>query len=120
MAYMMGAKEVLPTIALCMAGSGVVFHAIRNQKVLGGEVPTTLNEEWADKTVRLSAAKPREGCDRPIAMEPMTNGFPMNFSVTEDGTWSLKVPKRSKSASYLHGYDKPTYTFPEKTDEDDE
>jgi len=44
----------------------------------------------------------------------------MNFSVTEDGTWSLKVPKRSKSASYLHGYDKPTYTFPEKTDEDDE
>ena len=46
------------------------------------EVPTTLNEEWADKTVRLSAAKPREGCDRPIAMEPMTNGFPVRCGTT--------------------------------------
>lgn len=46
------------------------------------KVPTTLNEEWADKTVRLSAAKPREGCDRPIPMDPMTNGFPVRYGTT--------------------------------------
>mmetsp|Transcript_884 Transcript_884/g.2628 ORF Transcript_884/g.2628 Transcript_884/m.2628 type:complete len:90 (-) Transcript_884:251-520(-) len=77
-------------------------------KVLGGDVPTTLTEEWADQTIALTASKPREGSSKPAQMDPLTNGYPMNFSVTDDGDWTLKkIPKRSKSMSYLHGYGTP-------------
>jgi len=106
---MRGVKEIMPAVATFMGLSAVIFHGVRNMKLLGGEVPTTLNESWADATIKLSAAKPREGCADTIPMDPFTNGYPHRFTVTGDGEWVLrqKMPKRSKSMSYLHGYDKP-------------
>ena len=99
MAYMLGFKEIFPPVAAIMVGSGVVYYGMRNLKWMGGEIPTTLNDEWMDKTIILSSKKPREGSERTIPMEPFTNGFPPRFSVSNDGEWSLKKPKRSLSRS---------------------
>ena len=80
--------------------------------MFGGSIPTTLTEEWADETLKLSAAKPREGSDQPISMNPFKHAYPpdMDFEgVRVPGGWTVRrepgsLPKRSKSASYLAGY----------------
>lgn len=100
-----------PLVGLCLRGRVTLTHATPPLSLLllrlprfssarvahSGEVPTTLNESWADATIKLSAAKPREGCADTIPMDPFTNGTPHTHATKP----SLRSPARGSRVHAL-------------------
>jgi len=68
--------RVLPSIIGLMGVAGGAYHLVRNVKVFGGELAMTVNDEHEAATRKRFMNMPREGSERNVVMNPITNGIP--------------------------------------------
>lgn len=69
-------KHVFPAVAAGMAIAFGMYTLVRDYKIFGGSVPSTLTEEWREAEEALGQAKPREGApDKPVILNPIRKGY---------------------------------------------